>query len=133
VATDLSWRSQSKCRGMDPQLFYPQVSNNGKVRKEARDACKECPVINQCYDYALRNEVYGFWAGLDERERESRRRAAGIAPKKWLYDTRMFAPHGTFPAYRRHVRAGEDPCQACKEAHARFNCPDPSDGRLVWI
>lgn len=116
----LNWRSQGKCRGMDPQLFYPSADNSGRVRKEAREACRDCPVINQCYDYALRNEVYGYWAGLDERDRKRRQLAAGVTPRKWLYDTRIFAPHGTDAAYARHKKASEIPCQACLEAHARL-------------
>lgn len=30
-------------------------------------------------------------------------------------------PHGTTTAYRRHHVDGEDPCQECKDWHARMN------------
>lgn len=33
---------------------------------------------------------------------------------------RVPKPHGTMAAYRRHERAGEQPCDACKAAHAAY-------------
>lgn len=126
----LEWRSQGKCRGMDPQLFYPQPNSKGIVPKAAQLACKNCPVVNQCYDWALRNEIFGYWAGLDERQREGRRRAAGIIPKRWNYDPRILAPHGTDAAHQRHVRAGEEPCQACLAAHSMMK--NPQGKRALW-
>jgi hypothetical protein len=33
---------------------------------------------------------------------------------------RVPKPHGTMAAYRRHERAQEPPCQACKQAHAEY-------------
>jgi len=34
---------------------------------------------------------------------------------------RELKPCGTNAAYARHVEAGEQPCEACKEAHAAYN------------
>lgn len=33
---------------------------------------------------------------------------------------RKTKPHGTDAAYRRHLRAGEKPCEACREAHNAY-------------
>jgi hypothetical protein len=30
-------------------------------------------------------------------------------------------PHGTVAAYRRHQRAGETPCEVCKQANALYH------------
>lgn len=34
--------------------------------------------------------------------------------------TRVLKPHGTTAAYQRHLKAGEDPCDACRAARARY-------------
>lgn len=48
-----------------------------------------------------------------ERSRAYRDRKRGGPPRKLL-------PHGTIAAYRRHERAGEEPCTRCRKAHARY-------------
>ncbi len=48
-----------------------------------------------------------------ERSRAYRDRKRGGAPREPK-------PHGTMAAYRRHERAQEPPCQACKQAHAEY-------------
>ena len=48
-----------------------------------------------------------------ERSRAYRDRKRGGAPRKPK-------PHGTMAAYRRHERAQEQPCRACKDAHAEY-------------
>ena len=48
-----------------------------------------------------------------ERSRAYRDRKRGTPP-------RTPAPCGTMAAYRRHERAHEQPCQACKAAHAEY-------------
>ena len=48
-----------------------------------------------------------------ERSRAYRDRKRGTQP-------RQPKPHGTMAAYRRHERAQEPPCQACKQAHAEY-------------
>ena len=49
------------------------------------------------------------------------------AERSWAYRNRKRGgaprepkPHGTMAAYRRHERAQEPPCQACKQAHAEY-------------
>lgn len=33
---------------------------------------------------------------------------------------RELKPHGTYGAYQRHIKAGEDACDACREARAQY-------------
>lgn len=79
VDKDTSWKSQANCRGLDPNLFYPE---RGASTREAKAVCRGCVVREQCLEYALADppEKYGVWGGTSERERRvlrvERRRAA---------------------------------------------------------
>lgn len=48
---------------------------------------------------------------------------------------RELQPCGTYPAYRRHIRNGEDPCDLCKQANRdyknRRNSTDPNPGTFA--
>lgn len=84
-AEDKSWRRQASCRGLDPALFHPPVSQattNGargqygpetqKAIDAAKAVCRLCPVIMDCRRYALTtNQDQGVWGGLSERERRA--------------------------------------------------------------
>lgn len=64
---DMSWLEDAACRGVDPALFFPE---RGASTREAKAICAECPVREQCRDYALdTNQKHGIWGGLSERER----------------------------------------------------------------
>lgn len=39
-------------------------------------------------------------------------------------------PHGTNAAYRRHERAGEEPCRPCREARRQYNRDRYQTGRI---
>lgn len=69
----LAWQRDAACLGVDPDLFYPA---RGESTAEARAVCGECPVRDECLEYALANcETFGVWGGLGERDRRSLRRA----------------------------------------------------------
>ena len=62
------------CRGADTSAFFP-VSENGGA--EAKAICAECPVAEQCLEYAIQtHQPDGVWGGLTaiERHRLVRRR-----------------------------------------------------------
>ena len=40
------------------------------VAREVRAMCENCPVKEKCLDYAVKYELYGFWAGTNEAERK---------------------------------------------------------------
>lgn len=66
------WVRYGSCRGVDPDLFFPE---RGASTKEAKEICRGCSVREECLDYALRNnEKFGVWGGMSERERRSIRR-----------------------------------------------------------
>jgi WhiB family redox-sensing transcriptional regulator len=66
---NLSWREFARCRGVDPEVFYP-VSDDDEAAEEAKSICAACPVREPCLEFALETrEKNGVWGGLTERER----------------------------------------------------------------
>jgi WhiB family transcriptional regulator, redox-sensing transcriptional regulator len=64
-----SWREFARCRGVDPEVFYP-VSDDEEAADEAKAICALCPVREPCLEFALSTrEKNGVWGGLTERER----------------------------------------------------------------
>ena len=88
VLTEQAWRQEAACKGVDPEVFHPQVSQattngtKGQYGKkalrqinEAKSYCEACLVRGECLDYALTtNQEHGIWGGTDERERKALRR-----------------------------------------------------------
>lgn len=69
---DLSWRDAAACLDADPSLFFVELGGSGA---RAKAICAECPVTDECLDYALAMNVpYGIWAGLNEKERRAVKR-----------------------------------------------------------
>jgi len=61
------WMSLAACKGKDTQIFFPR---GGFGAQSAARICVNCPVVNDCLEYALDNEIYnGVWGGKSERER----------------------------------------------------------------
>ena len=68
------WQEHARCRGEDPDLFFPERGSPGD---SAKRVCVTCDVRLDCLEYALANgERYGIWGGLTERERTRLRRQA---------------------------------------------------------
>ena len=76
--SELSWRNRGACRGLDPEIFYPQ---SDEEVTEAKDVCAQCHVRVACLEHAIgHREKEGVWGGATERERRrivrQRRRTA---------------------------------------------------------
>jgi WhiB family redox-sensing transcriptional regulator len=128
---DTSWMDQASCRGLDPNLFFPErgevvsqrqalsICNGTQVkvlsgRKKGIVVGEEaCPVKEQCLQYALslpaHQDTCGVWGGVSHKTRMLMRRQKPV-----VLD---FVPCGTVRAYRRHLRAKETPCDRCREAN----------------
>lgn len=66
------WMGDAVCAQTDPDQFFPE---RGGSPKDAKKVCLSCPVISQCRAYALgRDERFGVWGGLTERERRRLKR-----------------------------------------------------------
>lgn len=69
-----AWRDRALCAQTDPEAFFPE---QGGSTREAKKVCRACDVRAECLEYALeRNERFGIWGGLSERERRRFERGA---------------------------------------------------------
>lgn len=66
------WRERAKCRGLDPELFFPR---KGETAGAAKAVCATCDVRDECYAIAERQ---GVWGGTSERERRGKRRGQPV-------------------------------------------------------
>lgn len=69
------WMYQAACRGVDPELFYPDTGRG--AGDPARAICEHCPVAADCLDYALKHQImHGIYGGLTYKQRVELRRAS---------------------------------------------------------
>ena len=74
LAEEPGWQERALCAQTDPEAFFPE---KGGSTREAKRICSECPVRIECLNYALRrDERYGVWGGMSERERRRLKRMA---------------------------------------------------------
>lgn len=60
---------RARCVETDPELFFPELDSLWKVA-QAKKICGECPVSEQCLQYAVANRFKeGIWGGLSPTER----------------------------------------------------------------
>lgn len=76
--SEIVWRDLGACRGLDPEIFFPETDDESDV---AKAICDECDVRIACLEHALASrEKVGVWGGTTERERRrivrQRRRTA---------------------------------------------------------
>ena len=77
---DAVWMRAGHCRDHPPATFFP---SDGVGVTVAMRICGDCPVKDQCLEYALENRIeHGVWGGCSERERRRilKRRRQGAAP-----------------------------------------------------
>ena len=71
---DEQWQERALCAQTDPEAFFPE---KGGSTREAKRICLGCEVKDACLDYALaKDERFGIWGGLSERERRRLKRGA---------------------------------------------------------
>ncbi|MDE0653985.1 MAG: WhiB family transcriptional regulator [bacterium] len=59
--------ARARCVGEPPNVFFP---SDGVGVLRAQKICAECPVVNECLEYALANHIsHGVWGGASERQR----------------------------------------------------------------
>jgi WhiB family redox-sensing transcriptional regulator len=77
---DADWMAQGRCRDMAPSIFFP---SDGLGVQAAQKICAQCPVQDQCLEYALEQRIdHGVWGGRSERERRRilrRRRVVALS------------------------------------------------------
>jgi WhiB family redox-sensing transcriptional regulator len=59
------------CQVTDPELWFAEREDNGNHYRIAKKLCQQCPVVNECLEYAIKaGEQDGVWGGLAPRERQ---------------------------------------------------------------
>ncbi len=83
---DLSWQKLGACYGMyyhiDEDIWFPPENPGGpkegkgvagekeRVRRAIK-ICQDCPVRQECLEYAIAGECVGVWGGMDTNERRA--------------------------------------------------------------
>ncbi len=68
----IPWQERALCAQVDPEAFFPE---KGGSTREAKQICTRCEVRAECLEYALdKDERFGIWGGLSERERRRLKR-----------------------------------------------------------
>ena len=75
------WQDAAACRGEDLMIFFGPDGERQPERdireRKAKAICASCPVRIECLNYALRrDERFGVWGGMSERERRRLKRMA---------------------------------------------------------
>lgn len=69
LAAREEWMTEAECRGVDPAMFFPV---RGQSAEPAKRICADCPVAQECVDYALRHTwLTGIFGGMSARERRA--------------------------------------------------------------
>lgn len=104
-----TWMERAACRGRDQTMFFP-LQTGGANTAKALQICETCVVTDECLQHALTApEQYGVWGGKTEQELRQLRGQRKHRPPSC----------GTDAGYRRHRRAGEQPCGPCIEGSSR--------------
>ena len=63
---DPKYRQQARCKGTNPNLFFPEMSRSDKAGKMI---CNDCRVRWHCLEEGLTDENQGTWGGTNRSER----------------------------------------------------------------
>jgi len=61
------WMSKGICNDDNRSLFYSLYISD---QRAAVKICQECPIINECLEYAIKNNEIGVWGGTTEKQRK---------------------------------------------------------------
>lgn len=70
-----AWMLRGNCAQVGGDTWHPEKGGNTLA---AKVVCRRCPVKAECLAYALeRDERFGVWGGMSERERRALKRQSG--------------------------------------------------------
>jgi WhiB family redox-sensing transcriptional regulator len=62
-----------------PDAYFPELASDAlDIAEQARKMCNGCPIIEQCFQYAIKWEIHGVWGGTTANQRKMFRRAAKL-------------------------------------------------------
>jgi len=85
IGTDLLLLDGTQpCRNVDPDIFFPESPSESRTNLViAKQICNTCSQKAPCLEYAVTHpELEGIWAGTNERDRRSIRRAKYRKPPR---------------------------------------------------
>ena len=75
VLKDFTWMDRAACRGRRDIDFFPEENYNQRSLP-AVALCRNCPVKDECLEFAIENHIqYGIWGGLNYPQRKRYLRA----------------------------------------------------------
>lgn len=76
---DMTWTEQANCNGIDTEEFFPQDESAQYANETLlRRVCSNCVVQEACLNYALHNNVLGWWGNTSDNKRKKLRKELGI-------------------------------------------------------
>ena len=157
----VNWVGKARCRGMDPNIFMPdlgaptepikEICNGKQIRvfNRARQVYETvgdppCPVRDECLAYALElpGKVVGIFGGTSEKERralKSNMRNGDIL-KRSRQQMKTRIKHGTYAGYRAEKRLKLPVCELCtfayhqeKQQHIKKTTRNEQDAPLIQL
>ena len=74
MVSDRAWTERAACRGMDPEVFFPERGDSRSIAR-AKEVCADCPVQVECLEANAmeRSGIYGGTTALERRVAASER------------------------------------------------------------
>lgn len=65
----MEWLEEALCKQIPTEVFFDHWYDLERSEKqEIVEMCERCPVMQKCYDYAVKSRSHGVWAGKDFRD-----------------------------------------------------------------
>jgi hypothetical protein len=74
IRTPMFDTTEALCAQTDPEAFFPQGVDLVVITRQAKAVCSNCTLVEQCLDYAMKNNEWGIWGGTTMKERNYIRR-----------------------------------------------------------
>jgi hypothetical protein len=72
-----NYTGNEPCGEVDPEFFYKELIVKS-LKKTLKGICASCDIQNECAEYAIHTEPWGFWGGLTPIERRQIRKQRNI-------------------------------------------------------
>jgi WhiB family redox-sensing transcriptional regulator len=87
LSNELMWVDQANCKGLDTNDFFvPDSSKRYENEPILKRICSACVVKTECLNYALHNNVTGYWGSTTEKTRRTMRQKLGIIAKGLAFE-----------------------------------------------
>ena len=72
------WMINGICNAGFPDWWFPDKRTPKSETQHAINICNRCPVLEQCFQYAMRVDVEGIWGATTYEQRRTMRRRLGM-------------------------------------------------------